>query len=383
MTAPAAWLVFWSAAVALAYAYLGYPVLLWCAARRRRPRVQAAVPPPSVTVIVAAHDEERCIEPKVRSVLAQDDPPLRLDCIVVSDGSTDATDQRVQAIADARVRLVRQPRAGKNAALSRGVREARGEVVVFTDADALLEPGALAWLLAPFADLSVGLVSGRGLYRGAQGAAVANAYVRYETLLKQLESQLGFVAYADGALYAMRTALFRELPPDQVHDLLHPIEVCLAGSRSVFEPRAQTVEPGCAGWRDEYGRQVRMAAQGMRVLARQLGPLSRTGKAWPVLVLVSHRALRWCVVPLLLSVGLATLVLARESGLFLALAAGQAAFYALAAAGALAEKARGLSLPRLAFMFCVVGVAAMEALVQVVRGRAFTLWPRTRTGEAA
>src|SRR5207244_4312119 len=151
---------------------------------------------------------------KLNSTLSQRYPGRRLEVIVVSDGSTDVTDAVVASYPDPRVRLVRQePRAGKSPALNRGALAARGDVLVFTDANALFAPEALARLAAPFADPRVGLVSGQGLYGGLDGDArvVSSGYVRYEAALKSGESALGFLASADGAIYALRRDLYRWL----------------------------------------------------------------------------------------------------------------------------------------------------------------------------
>jgi len=158
--------IFWAAAAVLAYTWLGYPLLLRALTRgaaSRAPRRRGAMP--SVSVIVAAYNEAGCITAKLASTLARQRYPRdKIEAIVVSDGSTDDTDARVQRYPDDRVRLVRQdPRAGKSPALNRGVAEARGELLVFTDANALFAPDAIARLAAPFADPRVGLVSGQGL----------------------------------------------------------------------------------------------------------------------------------------------------------------------------------------------------------------------------
>ncbi|HEU5321870.1 MAG TPA: glycosyltransferase, partial [Methylomirabilota bacterium] len=298
--------VFWAALLLPVYAYVGYPLLLWTlpppAAARRRPARGAR---PFLSVIIAAHNEADCITAKLRSTLAQDYPPDRLEVVVVSDGSTDGTDARVTACRDGRVRLVRQePRAGKSLALNRGVEVARGSVLVFTDANALFAPGALARLAAPFADPRVGLVSGQGLYAGAAGGdarAVASGYVRYEQMVKGGESRHGFLASADGAIYALRRSLYRDLEASEVNDLLHPIEAALSGALSRFAADACTVEPPSASGGQEFRRHARIIAQGALLLRRQL-PRVLAARRWRILwQLASHRLLRWSSAPCLLT----------------------------------------------------------------------------------
>ena len=237
-------LVFWAAVLLLAYAWVGYPLILTLIAGRRRQTPEARKPSgyPFLSVIVAAFNEAGCVADKLRSTLTQRYPWSRLEVVVVSDGSTDGTDEIVAAYPDPRVRLIRQePRAGKSLALNRGVTAARGDVLVFTDANALFAEDALARLAAHFDDPRVGLVSGQGLYGatgGGDARAVANGYVRYEAFLRSAEGRLGFLAGADGAIYALRRSLYRELHGAEVNDLQHPILAALAGFRSDFEPAA-------------------------------------------------------------------------------------------------------------------------------------------------
>src|SRR5438094_7323168 len=240
-------LLFWLTALVVGYAYVGYPLIVAFVARWGTPPRRALSPRPRLSVIVAAYNEARVIEAKIRSALEQSYPADRLEVIVVSDGSTDGTDERVRGFADRRVRLVRQePRAGKSLALNRGVSVARGDLLIFTDANALFGPDSLARLAAGFHDPRVGLVSGQGLYVAGDAEApraVGNGYVRYEAFIKTREGMLGFVAGADGAIYALRREIYRDLGPAEVNDLLHPIQASLEGYASRCDGHAFTMEP--------------------------------------------------------------------------------------------------------------------------------------------
>jgi glycosyltransferase involved in cell wall biosynthesis len=373
--------VFWAAAAVLAYAWIGYPVLLraFAALARRRPVGRTARP--SLSVIVAAYNEAACIRAKIDGTLAQRYPSRRLEVIVVSDGSTDVTDAIVASHPDPRVRLIRQePRAGKSPALNRGAIAARGDVLVFTDANAVFAPEALARLAAPFDDPRVGLVSGQGLYASAGGdaRAVSSGYVRYEAALKRGESALGFLASADGAIYAMRRSLYRDLAAAEVNDFLHPIHAALAGFESRFEPDAYTLEPPSRDGSQEFRRHVRIVAQGMHLLRRWMPALVAAGRWRAAWMLLSHRALRWLNTPALAALLGATLWLLPQGAVYRFALAGQAAFYLLALAGWLAERA-GRRLGRLAipYYFCLVSAAGVAGFVRFVRGRAEAVWAPT------
>jgi hypothetical protein len=371
-------LLFWLAAGILAYTWVGYPVLLaLLAAWLPQPR-RALDRRPRLSVVMAAHDEADVIEAKIDSTLGQQYPRERLEVIVVSDGSTDRTDQIVLRHGDPRVALIRQePRAGKSAALNRGVAAASGEVLVFTDANALFAADALTRLAAHFTDPRVGLVSGQGLYgrAGADAAVVSQGYVRYEAWLRRGESALGVLAGADGAVYALRRELFRPLGSAEVNDLLHPLQAALAGRLCRFDPHACTVEPPSRDATQEFRRHVRIIAQGIHVTITWL-PRLVVGRRWAAAwALLSHRVLRWLSAPCLAAALAASLALRGRGGLYLLALQAQGLFYALALIGVLAERRRvplgPLAIP---YYFCVVCAAGVAGLARWARGGADAVW---------
>ena len=381
--------VFWLAVATVAYTYVGYPLILRGLAARRRAPAAGPAARPSLSVVVAAFNEAGCIADKLRTTVGQRYPADRLEVIVVSDGSTDGTDAIVAGYPDPRVRLVRQePRAGKSLALNRGVAAARGDLLVFTDANALFAPDALARLAAPFGDGRVGLVSGQGLYgtAGHDARAVAGGYVRYEAVVKTGEGRLGFLASADGAVYALRRRLYRDLGASEVNDLLHPIQAALAGAECRFEPDAITVEPPSRDGGQEFRRHVRIIAQGAHLLRGWLPRLVAARRWRAVWMLVSHRVLRWTSAPFLATALAANVALAGESPLYLLVLGGQSAFYALAAAGLAGERfGRGLGRLAVPYYFCLVSAAGLAGLARAARGGADAVWSPTgqRTAERA
>jgi glycosyltransferase involved in cell wall biosynthesis len=388
-------IVFWAALAVLAYAWVGYPLILGLVARLvwRGPRAsRRAGRMPMVTVVVAAFNEARVIRDKLRTSLDQRYPWDRLEVIVVSDGSSDGTDAIVENYPDSRVTLLRQwPRAGKSLALNRAVAVARGEILVFTDADATFAPDAIARLVAGFDDTSaggapVGLVSGVGLYAAkdrSDAPGVGNGYARLETFLRTREGALGFIASADGAVYALRRALYRDLAATEVNDLLHPIQASLAGHVSRFDARAFTVEPSSQGAGQEFTRHARIIAQGYHIVAAWLPRLLAARRWRDAWILVSHRPARWTTWLWLLTTLAASAVLAQRGGLYALAFAGQVAFYSVAGVGAVAERL-GLSLGRLAlpYYFCVVSAAGLVGLMRFVRGGTQAVW-NPRGGAAA
>ena len=193
--------VFWLSLLSLIYVYAGYPLLVWILGRLRSSGLQPAADSgresPTVTVLIAAHDEAAHIENTVRNKLSQGYPTEKLEVIVVSDESRDGTDAIVQGIDDVRVRLVRQePRAGKTSGLNLIVPLARGDILVFSDANSHYAPDTVAELVQTFADPAVGYVTGRMLYRAPDGSASGegcSTYMRYENRLRNWETRLGSI----------------------------------------------------------------------------------------------------------------------------------------------------------------------------------------------
>ena len=182
--------LFWASVGTLGWTHVGYPVVAALAARLSDRRVRRQDVLPAVSVVVAAHDEEAVIERRLENLLGLDYPPERVEIVVASDASGDRTDELVEAIArrEQRVRLIRCGRGGKVAAQDRAVRETEGEVVAFSDANAIWAPEALRRLVRSFADPSVGYVCGRLVLTDAEGSNREGAYWRVETWLRGRES---------------------------------------------------------------------------------------------------------------------------------------------------------------------------------------------------
>lgn len=379
----AALVVFAACLLVTAYVYFGYPALLLAVSRMRPRPVRAGPVRPPVTVVVPAHNEAATIAEKVRNTLASDYPEGALEVLVASDGSTDGTVDLARSVGDPRVRVLELPRRGKAFALNAAAAAARGEVLVFSDANCLLERGSLAALVEPLADPEVGGVCGRKRQRAPAGADATargeSLYWRYDTWLKSLESRIGSVFAADGVLYAVRRAAFVPVAdPALADDIAISARVPIAGLRLVHEPRAVAWEEAPAEGLAELRRKVRVTNHSVRALL-DLGPALLT-RGFYSLELLSHKLLRHLVPFFLLAMLASHLVLAAASAAFAALLVPHVAFYALAAAGAAlraraAGRRRLLSVP---YYFCLVNAAALLGVLSIVRGRRLRAWsPRS------
>jgi cellulose synthase/poly-beta-1,6-N-acetylglucosamine synthase-like glycosyltransferase len=359
------------------HVYAGYPLLLVAASRLRPRPVRSAPVQPPVTVIVPAYNEEGVIAAKLANSLALDYPPDRLDVLVVSDGATDGTNAIVEQHADARVRLLRLPRGGKAAALNAGAAASKGDILVLTDADAMLERDALRHLVEPFADEQVGGVCGNKRQRRAGGDATAagdGLYWRYEQWQKRLEGVFGSVYAADGSLYAVRRSLYVPITdPAQADDIAVSVRVVVQGARLVFAPHAVAWESAPSEAAVEFARKVRVTNHSVRAL---LG-LGRAlwSQGFYSVELVSHKLLRHLAPFFMLALLAASIVLAGRPFYAAALAL-QLAFYATALAG-LVLRRRRLGRARLltvAYYFCFVNAAAFVGVLSVLRGTRLRAW---------
>jgi poly-beta-1,6-N-acetyl-D-glucosamine synthase len=369
----AAALAFWASSAALVYAQAGYPVLLAALARaraRRGPggerRSSASAGDPMVSLIVAAHREAEVIERKVANARALDWPADRLEVIVACDGSPDDTPARARAAgADLVLDLAW---GGKVRAQDAAVARARGDVLAFSDANAMWEPGAVRALAERLRDPEVGYVCGQVRFTDAGGTNQEGLYWRYEMAVRALESELASVTAGNGAIYAVRPEAYVHVDPVMGHDLSLPFTVVKRGWRAVYEPGARASEKMVPSIEGEFARKRRMMSHAWPIVLRG-GLLDPRG--FPplyALMIASHRWLRYAG-PFLHVVALLTsLVLARSGRLHRAAFAAQAALLAAAAAGG-----RVHSRPLLVARYYVLTTASIAA----------GLWDHLRHGTPA
>jgi cellulose synthase/poly-beta-1,6-N-acetylglucosamine synthase-like glycosyltransferase len=285
--------VFWASLGLLAWTHAAYPLAAAALARVRRRPVRARDWTPLVSVVVAAYDEESVIERRLDNLLALDYPAELLEVLVASDASTDRTDELVEGVAgrDARVRLVRCPRRGKVAAQDRAVRESRGEILAFSDANSTWAPDALRRLVAAFADPDVAYACGQLRIEAPDGSNREGTYWRLELWLRASESLLGSVTGGNGSIYAVRRPDYVEVDPRFGHDLALPYVMVQRGRRAVYVPDAEAFETATPTNETEYRRKVRMFEHCWLIVLKG-GMLRRLGPGYFAAVL-SHRHLRY------------------------------------------------------------------------------------------
>jgi cellulose synthase/poly-beta-1,6-N-acetylglucosamine synthase-like glycosyltransferase len=360
--------LFWASLAGIVWTHVGYPLAAALLARVRTRTVQKADVTPSVTVIIPAHDEEGVIAARLDNLLALDYPAEQREILVVSDGSTDRTDEIVEQYAP-RVRLLALARGGKLAALNRAVGESTREVVAFSDANSSWAPDALRKLVANLADENVAYVCGKLRLERPDGTNREGVYWRYELWLRESESALGSITGGNGSIYAVRRTDYVAHRFGQ--DLGLPDAMVKRGKRAVYEPEAIATEKPASNLEDEYRRKVRMfpwAWQHMfegRMLAG-VGPLY-------FFELFSHRVLRYMSGLLHVVLLGSSIALAREGLVYQVVLAGQLAWLALAALGRLHVRVPGAGI---AYYYFLVTWATIAALVSYLRFGVSPHWER-------
>ena len=371
---PLAKLSFWLSVAVPLYAYAGYPVVL-CLLRLVRHRPVHRKPyEPTATLLIPAYNDAEHIAGKIRDSLQLDYPAEKMEILVVCDGSRDETPRIAQAMADGvRVRVLHfAENRGKISTLNSGVREARGEIVIFSDSTALLCPDSVRWLITNFADPEVGAASGRYtvIRTGEVGIGRSeDLYWKYETYLKVQESELDSMLGAHGHLHAIRRDLYPYPAPDTINDdYAIPVSVLATGHRAVYEPRAIVYEE--AREMTGFGRRMRIMAGNLQQL-REIKGLLRPFRPLPLFFFLSHKVTR-LLVPIAMIVALASNLLLISSPFYRGLFWMQAAFYMLAIAGAVVPLRPKLLL--LPYYFSMINAAFFFGLYHTLTSRRHMAW---------
>lgn len=376
-------IAFWCLVAVVFYVYAGYPLILLIVTRRADPPASGHDEPlPAVTLLISAFNEEDCIAERLDNCLELDYPADLLEIVVVSDASSDATDSIVAEYEDKGVSLLRmEQRGGKTLGLNAGVNNARGDVVVFSDANAMYRPDAVRALVARFADPEIGAVIGESSYiePDSDAGRSESLYWRYETAIKMLESRRGSVVGGDGAIYAVRRSLYKPMSAESLSDFVNPLQVVQEGYRCVYEPGALSYEQTAGAFFKEYRRKVRIVNRAWRALMSMKGLLNpfRFGLfSWQV---ISHKLLRWLVPAFLVAAFLINGLLLGQHPFYWVTFVVQLLFYGLAVAGSLLRGRQNLAMPLyIPYYFCLVNIASARGIFEAYRGKTYTTWSTAR-----
>jgi cellulose synthase/poly-beta-1,6-N-acetylglucosamine synthase-like glycosyltransferase len=379
-----AWWTFGLASGMLFVVFVLYPLGLWLLAlgRPRRESAECGDDSLAVSFLVAVRNGEKLIGEKIRNCLAQDYAPERLEVVVFSDGSTDGTEDIVRSCQCPRVRLHRSAvHDGKTAALNKGMQSCSGDVVVFSDVDALLEQDVVRKLVAHFRDPAVGGVCGQRVIseEGSDLKGPQSRYIRFDSVIKALESEVGSITSNDGKLYSIRRRLFQPIADAVTDDLFVSLAVVKQGYRFRFEPCARAfVRLPSRNASHELERRRRIVSRSLRGIFLMRAVLNPFRYGVFALGLWINKVMRRLVPICLIGIFAATVCLSLSS-LWMQLLLGlQGLFYAAALSYPLLRRlswgktaVRAASVP---FYFCAGSLGTLLGLLDFILARQVTRW---------
>lgn len=380
--------VFWVCIGVVVYSYLGYGFLLWILVKLKKMFRADTIPSdyePNVALVVPCFNEAEYIEEKIRNSLALDYPKQKLQLIFISDGSTDDTPDRIKKYPE--VLALHEPaRNGKAAAMNRAMKFVKAPIVVFCDANTELNPEAIKEMVKHYSNPMVGAVTGekRILTKEKENASGAGEgiYWKYESFLKQLDSDFYTIVGAAGELMSYRTSLYRELPKDSLlDDLMQSMQIALDGYRVIYEKKAWAAETASADVKEELKRKIRIAAGAFQSMARLKSAFNPFHHFRVFFLFVSHRVLRWTLAPLsLLIIFLTNIILASHLGsIYTLFMWAQVMFYGMALLGwYLANmhiKVKVLFVP---YYFFIMNLCMYLGLFRFLRGKQSANWERAK-----
>ena len=373
--------LFWLLLAAVFYSYIGYGLMVWLLrkVRPKKPKAEHSNLSP-VTIVIACYNEEKILPHKLENTRALQYPSHLLTLLVVDDGSTDGTLSVLEQYPG--IEVVRHAvRRGKIAALNTAMQRVQTSIVVFSDANSLLNPESITNLVRHFSDEHIGAVAGEKKIAHTSGMGDAEGwYWKYESFMKQLDASLYTVLGATGELFALRTHLFQPMSEDVIlDDLMLSMQVSRQGYAIAYEPRAFAVEAPSTTLADETRRKVRIATGAFQSLRRLSfrAMLSRPVLAFQFL---SRRWLRWVICPFAIPVLLVLnglLALYSGRAVYDYLLAGHAIFYGAAFIGwLLIRRNQAFVLTTIPFYFLFMNYCMIRGLQQYHRGKETVLWSK-------
>jgi cellulose synthase/poly-beta-1,6-N-acetylglucosamine synthase-like glycosyltransferase len=387
---------FWICLFLVFYTYVGYGIVAWTWVQFKQlfssPQLIPHNPDfmPSVTLVVAAYNEYDCISQKLQNSLALHYPAERLHLLFVTEGSTDGTTEFLQGQASAQIQVIGgNIRRGKVEAINHAMSYVTTPIVVFTDANTLLNHDAIKRLVRHFQDEKVGAVAGEKRVQQPFESSVTGAgeglYWKYESALKQLDTKLYSVVGAAGELFAVRRSLYQPVEADTLlDDFVISLRIAEAGYRVVYEPAAYAIEGPSFSIKEEQKRKVRIAAGGFQAMMRLLPLLNIFKYGTLTFQYVSHRAMRWAVAPFGLVLALLlNLFLSFDSNHYLFLLALQSVFYGAAIVGYWLEnqqiRFKVLYVP---FYFTFMNICALLGFWKFQSGIKTGIWEKSKRAVA-
>ena len=364
------------------YSYFIYPLLLMLVPARKPVdgATEGGEDVSNLSLIITVHNEEDRIHEKLENTLSLDYPREHLEVIVASDFSTDATDSIVDSYADRGIKLVRaDQRKGKEYAKLCAIREARGDILVFSDVATTIPPEALLKLAAAFDDSSVGALSSEDRFLSKNGRVVGEgAYVKYEMWLRRLESDRAGLIGLSGSFFAARREVCEDWDIYSPSDFNTALNCAKLGMVAVSSPEVVGIYQDVKDASLEYRRKTRTVIRGLTAIVRHPEVLNLARMGLFAFQVWSHKIMRWGVPWFMLAFAVLTLLLQSQGGVYQAALVAQLVFYGIAVLGWLSVRARENTVVRLVFFFVQTNLALAQAVWSFLVGKRMTVWTPSR-----
>jgi len=377
--------LFYLSFLGIVYAYFGYPLLMIVISKLKKSKpIQKGAFTPFISIVIPAYNEEKNIGAKLKDFVNSSYPHDKMEIFVISDASTDRTNEIVEGFADKGVKLFKlQERSGKIAAYRKILPILKGEIIVFSDATSLISYNSIQNLINNFNDKSVGCAGGLLVYINPGKATVVGKgekkYWSYEKRIRDLESSLCSLPSVSGTLYAVRKNLYpMEMKDYLADDLIVPIKVKKSGYRTVFEREATCKDYTTTDIKEEMSKRIRITAQNLSGLAEESDILNPFRYGLFSIIIISHKVFRLLVPIFLILIFIASAIMAYYSTAFLIILLLQVLFYAVGILGYFINKIIKFSLGNSIFYFCLSNLSILLGIAKFIKGTKFATWQTVR-----
>jgi glycosyltransferase involved in cell wall biosynthesis len=372
--------IFWISIFLIFYTYFGYLLLLFLLTLFKGRKINKKDIIPSITIIIPVYNQGKMIEDKINNCLGLDYPQDKLEIVVASDGSTDDTDDVVRKHSRQGVKLIRLvERKGKHYAQGEALKIARGEIIVFTDVGISFWLGSLRRLVRNFGDPKVACVSSVDEVVTSKARLSKEAlYIRYDMLLRKLESSIGASTGMSGSFYAVRKKFCYPFYPSMSNDFYIPLRAVMQGYKAVLDHQVKGYYSASGDPKDEFIRKTRTIVHGIEVLSKFKTVLNPFKYGFYSIQIISHKLLRW-LVPYFLAIIFTTNILLLSKGwMYLAFFLAQLFFYLIALAVHFKPKFNNNPLSKISYFFALTNLSILVSWYKYFSGERYVLWEPTK-----
>ena len=372
--------IFWVSIFLVFYTYFGYLILLFIVTLFNRRKINKEDIFPSVSIIIPVYNPGKIIEDRIKNCLGLNYPEDKLEIIVASDGSTDDTNDVVRKYSHQGVKLIWLPqRRGKHYAQAEALKIAQGEIMVFTDVGISFVSDSLKRLVRNFADPKVACVSSVDeVVTSKAEPSKEGLYIRYDMLLRKLESRIGASTGMSGSFYAVRKKFCHPFYPSMSNDFYIPLRAVMQGYKAILDPQVEGYYSTSGDPLDEFKRKTRTIVHGIEVLSKFKAVLNPFKYGFYSIQIISHKLLRWLVPYFLTIIFTANILLLSKGWIYLVLFLAQLFFYLVALVAHFKPELNNNPLSKISYFFALTNLSVLVSWYKYFSGERFVLWEPTK-----